>query len=290
MELKILRGPSGRILTIAMKKNGTLTKLKEMFNWCKDEAYLLVYCYENNIEQPKCNHCNSGLNSPHNTYCNSSCQMYDLGGFPKGVNAGRIPWNKGLKDNSKHCSITNPEKWALAKEKIGLANSGKNNGMYGWDDADQRARQSATMKSKILNGEFTPNTNNRNTSFDVVYKNKNYRSSWEAAFASINPSFKHEFIRIQYIDESLKSRIYISDFFDEENKIVFEIRPKSLYDETSNKISSAIKYCKENGYKYKHIDIDYFYKNNDKIDYDGLGGAARKIKDAIKKYKRNRKT
>ncbi|ASZ76451.1 hypothetical protein [Proteus phage PM2] len=291
MEINILRGPSGRILTRKMMKNGTMEKLINMFPWCSPKMHLLVQCFEHNISQPRCLQCNKGLNNPNNLYCNPSCQMKYLGGFPKDINKGRTPWNKGKKiGNEHHLSITNPDKWELIKTKISKANSGVNNGMYGWDNKEQREKQSQTMKRKILNGEFTPNTNNRNTCFDVVYNGKNYRSSWEASFASINPNYLYEKIRIPYIGEDNKTHIYIADFFDPKSKEVIEIRPKSLYDENHPKILEAKKYCKTNGYKYIHIDIDYFAENEHLIDYDGLKDSARKMKNAIKKYKRNKKT
>ncbi|AGE48197.1 hypothetical protein CPTAKMNP4_180 [Salmonella phage vB_SenM-AKM_NP4] len=291
MEIKILRGPSGRILTKSMVKNGTINALKAMYTWCIDKPSALVYCYENNSIQPNCKFCGEGLNSPINSYCNPRCQMKHLGGFPKDCNVGKTPWNKGLKDNSRHCSIVNPEKWEAAKHKISKANSGENNGMYGWDNEDQRRRQSETIKAKILSGEFTPNTNNRRTSFDVVYDGKNYRSSWEAAYASINKTAVHERIRVPYIGNDLKKHIYISDFLNPETNEIVEIRPASLYDDNHPKIVAIKKYCDSNGYKYTHIDIEYFYANRHLIDYDGLGDdTSRKITNAIKKYKRNKKT
>lgn len=268
-----------------------MDKLKELYPWCKPTASLLVKCYKEKLTQPNCIYCSKGLNNPKIRYCGPSCQMSHKPSPSFGPKKGSIPWNKGIKlDTSKHISKTNPEKWALTKKKIGKANSGEKNGMFGWDDPKQRAKQSRTMKLKILNGEFTPNTNNKYTRFDIIYKGKNYRSSWEASFASIHPDYEYEKIRIKYIGDDGKSHIYISDFYNPISKEVIEIRPTRFYDEAHPKIIEVKRYCLEHGYKYIHIDIDYFCDREHIIDYEGLGEHARKIKHAIEKYKRNRET
>lgn len=287
MEIKISRGSDGRILTKVMHIDGSIAKLKILYPWCVENATDLVYCYENNITQPKCLNCSRGLNKPRKLYCNASCQG-KYKGFPPVKN--RVTWNKGIKlDTSKHISKTNPDKWELVKAKISKANSGSNNGMFGWDNQKQREKQSQTMRNKILHGEFTPNTNNRWTKFDIEYNGKKYRSSWEASYASINPQALHENIRIKYIDHDGKERIYISDFYNSISNEIVEIRPESLYDETHPKVIAIKEYCKNNNYTYTHIDIDYFVKNQHLIDYDGLGESKRKIINAINKYERDSK-
>jgi len=63
---------------------------------------------------------------------------------------------------------------AETKEKISVANTGTKNGMYGtMMTAEQKEYRSNLMKEKILSGEFTPNSNNRNTHWDAEYNGKN---------------------------------------------------------------------------------------------------------------------
>jgi len=83
------------------------------------------------------------------------------------------------------------------------------------------------MKTKILSGEFTPNSNNRNTHWESEYDGKKYRSSWEALYQCMYPKAEYETLRIEYsINDCHK--VYIVDFVDYATKLVAEVKPTEL--------------------------------------------------------------
>lgn len=289
----------GRLLTQKAKHDGYYDNLMKKYPWCKSFKELVYYEENKLTSQKTCKYkdCNKHIKY-NNTFCSTSCgtkqQMIDGNSpFADGsCNKGKTPWNKGKDTKHLHVKYTNPEKWEIAKLNISLANSGENNGMYKWGETHPNAENiklkcSETTKLSILEGRFTPNTNNRHTHFESTYNGKKYRSSWEAAFHSINPHLEFEKVRIKYFDKTTNStRIYITDFVDAKNKIIYEIRPNELFNKTSCKIQYAVEFCKLNKYKYMHIDIDYLYDNRDKI--NNLDeNSIRKLNHAFKVYQRN---
>ena len=176
---------------------------------------------------------------------------------------GRVPWNKGVfgEPNSFYGKKHNDE----TKQKISEKNKGKNNGMYGRRmSGNEKILQSQRMKDKILSGDFTPNSNNRNTHWNSMLDGIKYRSSWEALYKFYNPNSIYEKLRIPYSYDG-KERIYIVDFIDEFNKLVIEIKPKNiLKTEISNaKINSLIKWSEENNYKTVIVDETWIVENID---------------------------
>jgi len=126
---------------------------------------------------------------------------------------------------------------------------------------ERRKRLSDRLKSKISNGEWTPERTSGWTKVrSTIVVNDvelTFRSSWEAIFFICNPSLEYEKLRIPYFDvEANKNRVYITDFVDEKQKIVYEIKPSSL--KTSYnclvKEKAARSWCEEFGYVYKLID------------------------------------
>jgi hypothetical protein len=121
--------------------------------------------------------------------------------------------------------------------------------------------QSTIMKTKILNGEFTPNITNSFTHWiaEVEYKGqiKKFRSSWEACFWLSNPQLQYETIRISLNTDGC----VITDFVDVENMIIYEIKPISFWRKQQHKIDTIIEYCLHNNYKFIWINerniLDY---------------------------------
>ena len=66
-----------------------------------------------------------------------------------------------------------------------------------------------------------------------------------------------------------KQRIYIVDFIDNKNKIIYQIKPAACVDNEVNKIKqqAAINWCKENNYSYQLITDSYFQENARKINF-----------------------
>lgn len=136
-----------------------------------------------------------------------------------------------------------------------------------------RQKLSNIMKTKILNGEFTPCVTNSwaNSRTKIVINgfDRAYRSSWDAAFQLLNPKCEYETLRIKYeIDGNF--RIYIVDFVCHDTKTIYEIKPKCNQDTKMNilKQKAAIQWCADNGYTYTNIDNEYFKTNAKFINFD----------------------
>jgi hypothetical protein len=136
-------------------------------------------------------------------------------------------------------------------------------------------KQSKTMKEKIAKGEFTPCVTNSwansRCKLEIDGFNKKYRSSWDAAFQILNPNCEYEKIRIPYISpEDNDWHNYITDFVDEDNKIIYEIKPDKLQETEVNKAKAkyAVKWTKENNYQYIIISNKWFKENSYKINFD----------------------
>lgn len=134
---------------------------------------------------------------------------------------------------------------------------------------------SKIMKSKILNGEFTPPITNSWTNWESYVNTENgikkFRSSWEAVFWLNNNKLLYEKIRIPYVNIDNKSKIYIVDFLDNDNKILFEIKPKSCINNKNNLLKEkfAKKWCNNNNFTYSIITDNWFFDNIKNVNFDG---------------------
>jgi len=168
--------------------------------------------------------------------------------------------------SSSKCSGSHKKIVNTFKEKG--HNIGEKNGMYGKKHSiDHKNHLSKVIKEKIKNGEFTPNiTNswaNSKTFLQIGDRGYYFRSSWEAIFWLKNQTFKFEKLRIPYIDAKNKKRNYLVDFIDDNNKIIYEIKPKSEKEKSNNmlKFDVATKWAKENDYQFQIITEDWFKEN-----------------------------
>ena len=165
-------------------------------------------------------------------------------------------WYKPTDECKAKLRDSNIKTWTKEYKKTVVENNRKN-GVF--------ERQSKKMKERILNGEITPKTTNRlnhKRLYSDVTGLKNYRSNWEVMFHEAFPALKYEKLRIKYIYKDI-DHVYIVDFIDEINKIVYEIKPKSMCDDEKNKckISAALIWCELNGYKFKIITENEFRFN-----------------------------
>lgn len=182
------------------------------------------------------------------------------------LNTGR-PWNAGTK--GQHIGTKGPLPQSV-KDKISLKNSGENNGMFGIKMSDEdKSYRSELMKQKILNGEFTPNSNNRNTHWKSMFDGKAYRSSWEALYQYINQIAEYETLRIEYMFDK-KTMIYIVDFVDHINKLVVEVKPSRMCDgnKFNGKMSALSKWADNNGYSVLVATEKWFLDQTHAIDYE----------------------
>jgi hypothetical protein len=157
-------------------------------------------------------------------------------------------WNKGL--TKENCT---------SMKKMGEARTGSNNPMSKeniahWSIEKQksyRRKLSVSLKLAIEEGRFTPNIHNSNTHWTATYKGRHYRSSLEAAIASIlDDSFIFEETRIRYFDGS-EERIYIVDFTSHYHKKMIEIKPSSMIDKAIFKTEAACNYASQIEYQFE---------------------------------------
>lgn len=198
----------------------------------------------------------------------------------KNLNTG-VPWNKDTKGNYPYpawskgqTKITNSSLKKLSEDRLGNGNP-----MYGKEvTQENRNKKSRKMKEMILSGDFTPNSNNRNTHWESSLDGIKYRSSWEALYKYLNPAAKYEKLRIPY-----EYGIYIVDFIDDDCKIAVEVKPKEQ--QTGKKFEAKItalkEWCDDNEYHYvlfDQEDVKRAITEND-IDYTRFdNNTARKLK------------
>jgi hypothetical protein len=125
-------------------------------------------------------------------------------------------------------------------------------------------KQSTTMIDKIIRGEFTPTSNNRNTHWDASFGNEKFRSTWEAFYRYLNPDDEYETLRIKYYDDANRERAYIVDFVNHTTKTVTEVKPRNIINEKSFqfKLKSLNKWANDNNYTVILADFDYLFSHS----------------------------
>lgn len=81
-----------------------------------------------------------------------------------------------------------------------------------------------------------------------------------------------------------KTRTYIVDFVDYENRILYEVKPKinTTNQNVLDKEKYAIQWCKENNYEFKYITESWFIKNvNEEILKEIPEKAKKRIKGVL---------
>jgi hypothetical protein len=168
---------------------------------------------------------------------------------------GMILQENKKKINSRFCSLE-CYKLSLTNEWVGLCHPNMI-----WTH-QKRELASIRMKDSIKSGKFTPDiTNSWANSRVVIEDNFKFRSSWEAVFWIFNRTCLYESVRIPYFSSiDNKHRIYIVDFEDKVNKILYEIKPDSNTDSTTvkEKTMAAKLWCDSNEYIFKIVSESYF--------------------------------
>lgn len=202
-----------------------------------------------------------------------------------------------IKNRPDDFSTENYKKAAFIREKE-FKNTILENGLNKKQEITKRSSKkiSSKIKEKIKSGEFTPCITNSWCRSKIKYKDLRFRSSWEALFFLINNNLKYEKTRIMYYDtKSKKFRNYIVDFTDDNENILYEIKPSSENEDQQNldKKKYAEEYCKNNNLQFKIINENYFIKNIFKIEENYLENKMNfsyesqvKIERTIKKFKK----
>lgn len=230
------------------------------------------------------------------SYCNRKCAVSHSGDIFRRSEEYKIRSNEIYKKISiglRKFHTTDAGK--KCRNKLSISRIGNKNPVHKQDiDTKKRSayKQSCTMKKKILEGSFTPCITNSwaNSKCKLYINNQFYRSTWEAVFQILNPKCIYENIRIDYVSPiDNKSHIYIIDFIDKDNKILYEIKPQSnIFNEvTKAKTEAALKWASNTGYQYKIITNNWFSDNAKKIDYSKYDS---KIKKGMRQFLDENKT
>ncbi len=186
-----------------------------------------------------------------------SCQSKHSEKIKLNLNTG-VPWNVGTAGNYPHTNFWQTGKTKYNDDrlaKLSVDRTGPGNPMYGSVMSEEdKLVKSSMMKQKILDGKFTPNSNNRHTHWDSQYNGAKFRSAWEAIYYSFNETDLHEKLRIPYIYNG-QLHIYIVDFINHEKKTVTEVKPKELLvdEKTREKIKALEMWADNNGYTMQII-------------------------------------
>jgi len=153
---------------------------------------------------------------------------------------------------------------------------------------DSHIKISNKMKKLIQDGKFTPCITNSWTHWESYLILNNikikYRSDWEACFHLLNENLLYEKIRIPYYIDGVFHN-YIVDFYDDKNKILYEIKPSKLADTKINiiKFNYCKKWCSENQVDFRIISEQYFIQNFNLIDINAQPQLS-KFKNTVKKW------
>lgn len=221
-----------------------------------------------------------------------SCQEKHGKKIKENLNNG-VPWNKNLNGSYPYVP------WCKGKTKdtdsrlLELSNNrkGENNPMYGIKMSEEsKDNKSKLIKQKILDGTFTPNSNNRNTHWDSYFCNKKFRSSWEAIYYSLHTDALYEALRLSY-NYNKKDYVYIVDFINHNTKLAVEIKPSALLNNgrEKSKIAALKQWCDNNNYVMNIIteaDIEYMSTLVSIENFDT--NTQRKIRVLNETYKKNR--
>jgi hypothetical protein len=217
-----------------------------------------------------------------------ACQKKHSKKIKKNLNTG-IPWNKdknGLQTAWNKGLTKNTDD---RLKKVSNDRMGENNPNYGNRlSEEQKNYLSEKMKEKIFNGTFTPNSNNRNTHWESQYKDKKFRSSWEAIYYSNNQTDLYEDLRVKY-NFNNKEYIYIVDFVNYNDRIATEIKPEELLEDekTKTKLKALDIWCSENGFKLNIVTLNDILKLDVNLeDFDE--NTQRKIRAIYETRKKNR--
>ena len=156
----------------------------------------------------------------------------------KGKHTGQTPWNKGLTKDTNE----------TIRKSLSEGRKGHLNPAYGRiRTIEDREAQSRKMKAKILDGSFTPKSNNSRSHWTAKCLGRAFRSTWEAAFWYANQQCVFEKLRLSYVDEFGKQRVFITDFSD--GNSIYEVGPASKIPDKQYKQRAAI----DQGYNFTFI-------------------------------------
>jgi len=235
-------------------------------------AKLNFEIFKINNDLPLCHHCKNTLSfSNYNgrifsKYCKLCSKKYE---FAKACNLSEETLSlRGEKITKQKLLFFQTEEGKNTAKNVGEKNS---KALLGRKISDeQKKKQSDTMKKLIFDNKFSPGVSNNFTHWDSFYFEENikyhFRSSWELCFYFCNSYLEYETVRIKYpINDTYKT--YIADFYDRENNILYELKPKAFYKKQIQKMNAIQGYCIANNISFIWINEDTImnFINIDKI-------------------------
>jgi hypothetical protein len=226
----------------------------------QESSRLFYFLLETHNKKYFCNHCNfqlglesfrySGSGKGFSKYCQSCTK---IGVWRRNLSSEKLK-ERGKKIKEIKLKFYQTYHGKEVAKEIGRKNSEKLKSFFktpkGIDNIEKsRKYNQQIMTEKILSGKFTPNSNNKNTYWNSYYKDKKFRSSWEALYQFLYPNDEYEKLRITYKFNE-KTYIYIVDFINYNDKIVTEVKPKEMCDNQKfiSKFNSLQYWCKTNGF------------------------------------------
>jgi hypothetical protein len=222
------------------------------------------------VANPICNICKKNIDSyEHYCYHRTRCFacLFDDNGNKKKIWSTESREAANRKISEKRKELAKTERGKQIYKDLGEHNSKHLKEYFQTEEGKEQIKrvaekQSLIMKEKIKNGTFTPNITNNWTNWDakIVLDDGNivkFRSSWEACFWFSNQHLLYEKFRIPYSMKG-EDRTYIADFFDDRNRILYEIKPMGSFTAQIEKMQGAIEYCLNN-------DIDFIWINEHNI-------------------------
>lgn len=275
-ERKLFSGDDIRYLVKCQKTLGqhispfSSKKFEDEYKWKNDiirhmdvlSANEFFYLLESDV--PKCKGCKNTLSSKEYSY---GARKLGFKGFKKycSICKANEPWKSREKSPRECKSISDGlRRWAKTKDGktyYKIVSKRNQEFMLKFSNTpegkrireESKPKQSASIKERIRGGQFTPNITNSWTHWDATVKIdgkiRKYRSSWEACFAVCHPEYKYETLRIPYGD----GKTYIGDFYDDPNRVLYEIKPRKTYNAQVYKITSVIEWCMRNRVKFVWI-------------------------------------
>jgi len=203
-----------------------------------DSSNRFYFMIEQRKGLPSCGHCGDTLTIGNFHYCgwDAGFSKYCTQCTTNGVWRTNVS-QENRKERGKKISKTKLAFYQTGSGKETAKSNGKKiskslKKFYKTEEGIMAARKSAAynsiwMKSNILSGKFTPNSNNKNTHWGSSYNGKKYRSSWEALYHYFYPAALYEKLRIPYKVNG-KEHIYIVDYIDYTSNTVTEVKPREL--------------------------------------------------------------
>lgn len=260
----------------------SITILNELHKWFNTNCFAtktiketIHYVRDNVFKEPLCPECHNRV-KPLKTFCSKSCASKQ----PKRNTERNRKARESIRYICGSCGKPNVKSKGYNCVSCGnKAQAKKIKTLWETDfnrmnmlcqkprTLESRKKQSDKVKKLILDGKFTPKSNNRYTHRNARYDNIPFRSTWEQRVYrhfkdTLGITLEYETLRIKY-DFDGKSHVYIVDFIDRKNKHVYEIKPNSMVEDREKaKEKALIEWTSKNGYTYEFISEDWINERN----------------------------